>query len=188
MLLASKIWVGESSDWWNVGKEWICSVSLGFKTFRIVRLAKHDFWGYFNWDGTDNGNSVNQNSPICKWFLLSFLLLVIIHMLVETKTSLSALFIQGEEVPFELELIDRDNFYHFLSWSNVLYTTAFISSGSCCIFCWFFFLCMTTCSTSYTYFGAVCTFLTTLKEGPDRLAVSTIIIGFLSFIIGELGI
>nr|POE45914.1 hypothetical protein CFP56_44172 [Quercus suber] len=35
--------------------------------------------------------------------------------------------------------------------------------------------------------GAVCTLLTTLKEGPDRLAISTIIIGFLSFIIGELG-
>ena len=36
--------------------------------------------------------------------------------------------------------------------------------------------------------GAVYTFLTTLKEGPDRLAISTIVIGFLSFIIGELGI
>ncbi|KAM3730400.1 hypothetical protein ACB098_12G084700 [Castanea mollissima] len=35
--------------------------------------------------------------------------------------------------------------------------------------------------------GAVYTFLTTLKEGPDRLAISTIVIGFLSFIIGELG-
>ncbi|KAF3946741.1 hypothetical protein CMV_027024 [Castanea mollissima] len=33
----------------------------------------------------------------------------------------------------------------------------------------------------------VYTFLTTLKEGPDRLAISTIVIGFLSFIIGELG-
>ena len=55
-------------------------------------------------------------------------------------------------------------------------------------FKFFNFFCMTTCSTSYTYFGAVCTFLTTLKEGPDRLAIATIVIGFLSFIIGELGI
>ena len=114
LLLASKIWVGESSDWWNVGKEWICSGGLGFKTFRIVRLAKHDFRGYFNWDGTDNSSSVNQNSPICKW-------------------------LQGEEVPYELELIGRDNFYRFLSWSIVLYWTAFISSGCCCNLCWWFF-------------------------------------------------
>ncbi|GMY07777.1 hypothetical protein FCV25MIE_03016 [Fagus crenata] len=35
--------------------------------------------------------------------------------------------------------------------------------------------------------GAVYTFLTTLKEGPDRLAISTIAIGFLSLIIGEFG-
>ncbi|GMY07779.1 hypothetical protein FCV25MIE_03018 [Fagus crenata] len=35
--------------------------------------------------------------------------------------------------------------------------------------------------------GAVYTFLTSLKEGPDRLAISTIAIDFLSLIIGEFG-
>ena len=48
--------------------------------------------------------------------------------------------------------------------------------------------CIVYCRLSFIHsIGAVYTFLTSLKEGPDRLAISTIAIDFLSLIIGEFG-
>ena len=86
---------------------------------------------------------------------------------------------------FELELIGCDYLYDFLSWSIVLYPTAFISSGCLCIFYWFILHCLL--QAVIQSIEAVYTFLTSLKEGPDRLAISTIAIDFLSLIIGEFG-